>query len=139
MLERLTEVVGADPRIAYALVFGSTATETAHALSDIDVAIGLIPGASLDLLDIGRLASELEAVALRPVDLVLLDEAPPGLAYRVFRGGRPLFVRDRPALAARQARAVLEYLDFRPVEELCARGVLAAARRALDLRGRDSL
>jgi hypothetical protein len=61
------------------------------------------------------------------VDLVLLDEAPPALAYRVFRDGRTIVVRDRPALAARRARAFLDYLDFRPVEELCARGVLAAA------------
>ncbi len=42
-------------------------------------------------------------------------------------------VRDRGALVSRKARAILEYLDFRPVEELCASGVLAAAR------GRESV
>jgi hypothetical protein len=63
------------------------------------------------------------------VDLVLLDEAPPALAYRAFRDGRVIVLRDPAALADRKARAVLEYLDFKPVEDLCTRGVLAAASR----------
>ena len=62
------------------------------------------------------------------MDLVVLEEAPPALAYRAFREGVVLLARDRAALAAARARAILEYLDFRPVEELCARGALAAAR-----------
>lgn len=37
------------------------------------------------LVPIGELGSTLEAAAGRPVHLVLLDEAPPGLSYRVFR------------------------------------------------------
>lgn len=61
------------------------------------------------------------------MDLVLLDEAPPALAYRVFRDGQAVAVRDPSALAARKARAILEYLDFQPIEELFARGVLDAA------------
>ena len=77
-------------------------------------------------MELGALASRLEAAAGRRVDLVLLDEAPPGLAYRAFRDGRAIFTRDPVALKTRRARAILEYLDFRPVEELCARGVLAA-------------
>jgi hypothetical protein len=59
------------------------------------------------------------------VDLVVLDEAPracvPGL-----RDGRVILERDR-ALVERRARAILEYLDFQPIEELCARGALEAA------------
>jgi hypothetical protein len=51
------------------------------------------------------------------------------LAYRVFRDGQVIFARDRRAMSERKARAILEYLDFRPVEEACARGVLAAAAR----------
>jgi hypothetical protein len=63
------------------------------------------------------------------VDLVSLDDAPPGLAYRVFRDGRPIVERDPEAMAQRKARAILEYLDFQPIEELCARGALDAAAR----------
>jgi hypothetical protein len=53
--------------------------------------------------------------------LALLDDAPPGLAYRI--------VRDQQALNARRARAILEYLDFQPIEALLARGVLAGHGR----------
>jgi hypothetical protein len=48
-------------------------------------------------------------------------------AYRVFRDGSALVVKDRAALVARKTRAILEYLDFRPIEELAARGAIAAA------------
>jgi len=60
---------------------------------------------------------------------VLLDEAGPGLAYRVFRDGRVILDRDRRALVQRKARAILEYLDFRPVEETFTRAVLGAGFR----------
>ena len=106
--------------------FGSSVTGKAHAHSDADVAIGMAGPHQLDTMELGALASRLEAAAGRRVDLVLLDEAPPGLAYRAFRDGRPIFTRDPAALTTRRARAILEYLDFRPVEELCTRGVLAA-------------
>lgn len=125
MNARLAAVFGADERIAYALVFGSRARGTAQPGSDVDVAIGFAAGARPELMELGLLASDLEKAAGGRVDLVLLDEAPPGLAYRVFRDGRPIVVRDGAALAARRARAILEYLDFRPIEEMLTRGVLA--------------
>jgi hypothetical protein len=63
------------------------------------------------------------------VDLVVLNDAPPPLAYRVFRDGVPLLVRDAGAMARQKARAILDYLDFRPLEQLAARGALTAAAR----------
>ena len=129
VIEELRVVLEADSRIAYALLFGSSVKGTTHFGSDVDVAIGMIHRRPLDLMEIGGLRSRLEAAVGRPVDLVILDEAPPGLAYRVFRDGRLVFARDGQSLAARRARAVLEYIDFRPLEELCARGVLAADGR----------
>jgi predicted nucleotidyltransferase len=127
MIEALRATLEADPRIAYAVVFGSAAKGTAHPDSDVDIAIGLGEAPPLDVIALGALAAKLESAAGRRVDLVLLDEAPPGLAYRIFRDGITIVARDRSALAGRRARAILEYLDFRPVEQLCARGVLAAA------------
>ena len=124
MFEKLQAALHDDDRIAYALVFGSTARGTAHAQSDVDVAVGLVNDERLDALDVGELTARMEAALGGRVDIVLLDEAPPGLAYRVFRDGQPVFVRDAQRLARRRARAVLEYLDFRPLEELFVRGVL---------------
>lgn len=127
VLDALRQILSDDPRIAYALVFGSTARGTSHALSDVDVAIGTAGHASLATRDIGALMSRLEAAAHRAVHLVVLNDAPPGLAYRIFKDGTPLLIRDAAAFKARLARAILEYLDYRPVEELFTRSVLRAS------------
>ena len=50
---------------------------------------------------------------------------PPGLAYRVFRDGVVLLARDRVALVERKVRAILEYLDFQPIERAFSEAVLA--------------
>jgi uncharacterized protein len=126
-MDAMRAVLAEDPRVAYALLFGSRARGSAHDASDLDLAVGLVGGAPLAPLALGDLISRLEEASGRTVDLLLLDEAPPAIAYRVFRDGRPIVVNDPRALAARKARAVLEYLDFRPLEELATRGVLAAA------------
>lgn len=122
----MARVLDDDPRIAYGLVFGSVARGHTHPGSDVDVAVGLAPGTQLEPQSVGRLISDLERASGRTVDLVLLHEAPPALAYRVFRDGVAVFVRDRSALVERQARAVLDYLDFRPVEAAFVKGVLQA-------------
>jgi hypothetical protein len=128
VIERTREIPKGDSRVAYAILFRSSARGHAHSGSDVDIAVGLMSGARLSARDVGDLVSRLEGAAGRPVDLVILDEAPPALAYRVFRDGTELMVLDRTALVNRKARAILEYLDFRPIEELCTSGVLAAAR-----------
>jgi predicted nucleotidyltransferase len=127
MLDALRHILDAEPEVAYALLFGSRARETGRPDSDADIAIELAAGAPRDVARIGTLAARLESAAGRPIDLVLLDEAPAPLAFRVFRDGRLLVVHDHGALSARKARALLDYLDFKPVEERCAAGVLRAA------------
>jgi predicted nucleotidyltransferase len=126
VLNALRRVIESEPRVAYAVLFGSAARGSTQPHSDIDIAVGLSDPAAFDMLATGDLAVRLEAAAGRPVDLVLLNDAPPALAYRVFRDGQPLCVRDVPAYRARLARAVLDYLDFQPVEALFTRGVLRA-------------
>lgn len=126
-MEAIRRVLDRDPRIAYALVFGSSARGTAHPHSDVDVAVGLVPAAVLSPRDVGALIADLERAAGRPIDLVVLDDAPGPLAFRIFRDGVTLVERDHRALADRKARAILEYLDFRPIEAILTRGVLTSA------------
>jgi len=126
VIDAIRRVLDNDPRVGYALLFGSTAREASHVHSDIDIAIGCTRPGACDVLAIGGLTAQLEAATGRPVHVVLLDEAPPGLAYRIFRDGRPLTIRDARAFRARLARAVLEYLDFKPIEDLFTQGVLRA-------------
>jgi predicted nucleotidyltransferase len=124
VIDRLRPVLDADSRIAYALLFGSTARGTAHVHSDVDVAIGVVQGQPFGVRDLADLASRLESAAQRAVQVVMLDEAPPGLAYRIFRDGVRLIVRDEQALKARMVRAILEYLDFKPIEDALTEGAL---------------
>jgi predicted nucleotidyltransferase len=128
-MDAIRNVVAADERLGYALVFGSVARGQRHARSDTDVAVGAREGRRLSALDLGDLASRLEAATGGPVDVIDLESAPPSLAFRIFREGRVILERDRPRLVARRARAVLEYLDFKPVEEQFVRGVFAASAR----------
>jgi predicted nucleotidyltransferase len=125
-LAAVARVLDRDSRIAYGLVFGSTARGQARTVSDLDVAIGLADGVTLDPLAIGRLVSDLEEASGRTVDLLLLNEAPPALAYRAFRDGIVVSVRDRSAMIDRRVRAVLDYLDYRPFEAAFVRGILNA-------------
>lgn len=116
MLDAVSQQIATDPRITYALVFGSHARGTAHAASDLDVAIGGLT-APFTAQDLGDLVGRLESATGRTVDLVTLDQAPPGLAYRVFRDGIVVLDRDHRALVERRARAVMDYLDWKPVED----------------------
>jgi uncharacterized protein len=129
MVDALREALESERDVAYALLFGSSARGTRRTSSDADVAVELAAGAARDARALGRLIARLESATDRQVDLVLLDEAPPALAYRIFRDGHVIVERDHAALVARKARAILDYLDFKPVEDLCAAGVLRAAAR----------
>lgn len=127
MDDALRRVLDLEPDLLYALVFGSVSRGSQRPDSDVDIAVEFRPGAARDVRTVGRLASRLESATRRPVDLVLLDEAPAPLAYRVFGHGRLLIERDHAALVVRKARVIAEYLDWKPIEERCARGVLRAA------------
>lgn len=127
MTEAIRSILEAEPRVAYALVFGSRSRGSARPDSDLDLAVGL--SGPMGVRELGDLISRLESASGNTVDLVLLDEVPPALAYRVFRDGTVVLDRDHGALVRRKARAILEYLDFKPIEDLCTRGVLAAASR----------
>lgn len=126
-MQAIHDILAADRRIAFGLVFGAAARGTTHAGSDIDVAVGLEPGASLDHRALGDLLSRLESATGREVDLIVVGETSSPLAYRIFRDGVLLFERNHAALVDAKADAILQYLDFQPVEALCARGVLRAA------------
>jgi len=129
VIEALVGVLEADPRIAFAILFGSQGRASTHPRSDTDLAVGLAAGTRFSMQELGDLVSRLETAAGGSVDLVLLDEAGPALAYRVFRDGRVLVEKDHRGLVERKARAILDYLDFRPVEETFTRAVLESGGR----------
>ena len=114
--------------LLFGVLFGSHAQGQVHAGSDVDIAVALAPGSG-SASRLGHLAADLERIAGAPVDLVVLAEAGPPLRYRVLWQGEPLQIGDRRAFVTAKARALVEYLDFKPIEDRCAQGVLEAAAR----------
>lgn len=91
----------AEVEVASAWLFGSTAAGATHRESDVDVAVLLgwtaHPGRA-DRFDVGiRLAGRLQAELGRPVDLVVLNDAPPLLGRAIVTRGVRLLLRDPAA------------------------------------------
>lgn len=119
-----------DLPIVCAYLFGSQARQQAGALSDVDVAVLFEPSLSsserfgMEL----ALASGLERRLRRPVDLVVLNGAPPALAHRVVRDGVVVVSRDDQQRTRFEASVMSEYLDFRDVLDRYDAHLLARAR-----------
>jgi uncharacterized protein YutE (UPF0331/DUF86 family)/predicted nucleotidyltransferase len=104
--------------VAAAWLFGSAARGALHRESDVDVGVLLRWDRHrdrADRFDAGiRLAGRLQAALRRPVDLVVLNDAPPLLGRAFVTGGRPLLIRD-PEAAHRHVRDVqLRAADLAP-------------------------
>jgi predicted nucleotidyltransferase len=129
MRDAVRSVLEASPHVAYGLVFGSHARDTARQDSDVDVAVGVLGDERLSPQEVGSLVARLEQATGRDVDLVILHEAGIPLAFRIFRDGVEVFVRDRAALVAQKARTIVQWLDFKPLHDRCVDGALKAAGR----------
>jgi len=95
-------------------------------LSDVDVAVWAAPGS--DASSRFALRLELAKAATRAldgetVDLVVLDDASPLLRQRAWRDGELLVDRDPRTRVRDEARALVEFLDTKPLREQTAAGV----------------
>ena len=112
----ILDACSAQPGVVAVYLFGSTARGSAGRGSDIDVA-ALFEQAPPHRLDGPRftLEGDLERGLGRPVDLVVLNDAPVDLRARVLRGGRLLLDRDPSARIAFEVRTRNEAFDLEPV------------------------
>lgn len=125
LLERLAAALDV-PGVVAAFLIGSQATGRATDASDLDLAVWLEPGLSIDARWDLRLRLLGEATALArsdAVDLVVLNDAPPLLQHRALRDGRRILERDRVQRVRLDTRAVLDYLDTQPLRDELARGL----------------
>ncbi len=134
----LHDYFAAQPNVIVAYLFGSHARGQAHWHSDIDIAIlhepGLSSDASLDLrLDV--IDELMGLLASNDVDVIVLNQAPLALAYRVLRDGIVLFCRDAQTRILYQADTVSRYLDFKPFIERHEKAILERARKGELLYG----
>lgn len=124
--------------VLLAYLFGSHARGQAGPLSDVDVAVLLDDGFAADqyfdmrLQIIGGLIDILHS---NDVDVIILNQAPLALSYRVLRDGVMLYCRDRQKMIEFVARVVSAYLDFKPIIERHEHAILERARKGELLHG----
>jgi predicted nucleotidyltransferase len=115
LVSRITAYLVQQERLVAAYLFGSLAEETDHRLSDADVAL-LLPRDTDQATAFDtrlRVAAALEKLCRRPVDVVILNHAPPLLRFQVVQRGRVLVERDSATRCLFEARAMSEYYDAR--------------------------
>jgi uncharacterized protein len=127
----IASLLRVQPReVECAYVFGSRSRGEAGPLSDLDLGILvqelLSPQGRLEVA--AALIEEIERLTHEPVDIVILNDAPPALRYRAVRDGVLLFARADQVRVAFECRAIREFLDFQPVLERYDRVLLARAR-----------
>lgn len=124
---RIRPVLESDERVCFAYLFGSVAQGTARPGSDVDIAVLTRPRGTL--LDDARLQDELAAALGREdVDLLVLDDAPLWLRYRVV-AGEVVFSRDERARIAFREWTEKEFLDFRPYHDGYLKAIRNRAQR----------
>jgi len=124
---RLAAALERDGVVA-AMLFGSQALDSAGPLSDVDISVWADPG--LDRAERFDLRLELigaATVALRTeeVDLVVLNDAPPLLRHRALRDSVRLVDRDPRCRIRLETRAILDYLDTKPLREVLGAAALS--------------
>lgn len=132
LVERAKFYLAAQPDILLAYLFGSYARGEANALSDIDVGLLLSEGMSAQERFERRLTIGLDlqrSFQRNDVDVVILNDAPLALAYRVLRDGQLLGCRDEDVRIQYSATIVSRYLDFKPFIERHHQAILERAQR----------
>lgn len=113
-------------------IFGSCAEGRRRPESDIDIAV-LIDEKHPNRKYYETLKNAYyqasPAFSILPVDIVILNTASPFLKHRIFKTGKILFDRNRKQRVRFTARAIIEYLDFKPVEDIFNKAVAKRFRR----------
>ncbi len=131
-IKRITSYFKSRDEVSALYLFGSAARSRSTKDSDIDIAV-LINERKLKNKTCDDLANDYydasPSFSLRSVDIVILNNASPYLKHRVLKTGEILFDRDRKLRVAFTTRAVIEYIDFRPIEKIFNKAVANRIRR----------
>ncbi len=107
-------------------IFGSAACGRQTVESDIDIAV-LVDEAKLKKRSYAALRNKYYIdspyLSLRPLDIVILNTAPSYLKHRIIKTGKVIFDRNRKKRVRFAADAILEYLDYKPIENICLKAV----------------
>jgi predicted nucleotidyltransferase len=114
-MEMLRAKLSEPANVAAAYLFGSVARGSDNASSDLDVGLlySQAPAQTLEAQPF-QLESELCQQLRRPVQLVVMNEAPVDLVHRILRDGILLFDKDPSRRIAFEVRSRNAYFDLLP-------------------------
>ncbi|MFQ5738905.1 MAG: nucleotidyltransferase domain-containing protein [Acidobacteriota bacterium] len=113
VIKIIAKILGEDPEIAFALLYGSF--EGSLPFHDVDLAVSL---RAVDLKSAARkaeaLADQLSIRTKLPVDVRVLNAAPLSFRYQALLG-RLIVCRDEELLGTLMERTAAAYLDIAPL------------------------
>ncbi len=129
----LIEELRTDGDIVDIYLFGSYAEGKQTPASDIDLAILLdrdFPPGRYFEKKLKLLAIITSLLKTDEVDLVILNQAPPALSYRILCKGRLLFEKEdgKSQRVGFQVRTYDRYFDFKPIEKVLHEGLARRIR-----------
>ena len=132
-LQKFVDKIGDSGQITAFYLFGSYAAGRPTPMSDIDLAVLLDKSVEREryLAERLRLMGELSTIlGTDEVELVVLNESPPGLAYRVIRDGELLFAPEegKGELVDFKVRNMDRYFDFQPAQRIFSEGLARRIR-----------
>jgi hypothetical protein len=122
------------PEVLVAYLFGSHARGKPTPISDVDIAVLLseaVPHESYLDYRIALMRELTKIFGSDEVQVVILNQAPPLLAYKVIVEGKPLFCRDEVARLRFRTDATRRYLDTKALRRIQD---AATARRIREAR-----
>lgn len=125
LIKKLREALESEDIILFAYIHGSFMES--RVFRDIDIAIYLKDIARKVQLDYElKLEGKLEQKVGIPVDLRVLNNAPPSFCYMVIKKGCKVAIHDDHKRVEFESRVIKEYLDFLPHRERLLREIINA-------------
>jgi hypothetical protein len=112
LTERLRDRASTLPAVQLAVLFGSVARGEGRARSDVDLGVWLEPDTVSQRVEV---EAELGRAAGRPVDVIVLNHAPPLLRFEVARDGVLLLECREGLWTDFKARAMVDWWDWAPM------------------------
>ena len=131
-IKRIIDYFNHRDEVSVLYVFGSYGSLKETKESDIDIAV-LIDETRLKKKNFATLKKDYYSASptfsMRPVDIVILNTAPSFLKHHILKTGRVLYDKNRNLRIRFVTKTIIEYLDYKPVEDICLKAIANRFRR----------
>lgn len=131
-IKRIIHYFKSRDEVSTLYIFGGLAKNRKSTESDIDVGIlvdeSRLKRKNFELLKKKYFAAS-PAFSMSPIDIVILNTAPPFLKYQVLKTGKILFEKNRKFRVRFTMNAIIEYLDYKPIQDTYLKALSKRIRR----------